>query len=99
METTPAMIAIAVATVEMVLEFTHHLGVQCTLHCQSESARGMSGPTAFDKERTTVGRKPSNAAKESELAIRDMIRRWMALRPHRRTHFRRKRVLPGGSAL
>ena len=33
------MIAIAVPRVETVLERTHHLRVQCTRHCQGESAR------------------------------------------------------------
>jgi hypothetical protein len=32
------MIAIAVPTVETVLEFTHHLRVQCTRHCRGDSA-------------------------------------------------------------
>lgn len=31
-------------------------------------------------------------ARESERALREMIRRWQALPPERRTHFLRKRV-------
>jgi hypothetical protein len=38
-------------------------------------------------------------ARENERAIRDMIRRWQALPPERRTNFLRKRVRPGGSTL
>ena len=38
-------------------------------------------------------------ALESERALREMIRRWQALPPHRRTNFLRKRVSRRGSAL
>jgi hypothetical protein len=31
-------------------------------------------------------------AREDERAVRDMIRRWQALPPERRTHFLRKRI-------
>ena len=41
-----------------------------------------------------VGRKEKLAAvaRESERGLRDMIRRWQALPPERRTNFLRKRV-------
>jgi len=35
---------------------------------------------------------------ETERALLDLIRRWQALPPERRTHFLRKRVGPRGSA-
>ena len=38
-------------------------------------------------------------ARESDRALRDMIRRWQALPPERRTNFLRKRLGPGRSAL
>jgi hypothetical protein len=38
-------------------------------------------------------------AKESERNLRDLIRRWQALPPARRTNFLRKRLGPGKSAL
>jgi hypothetical protein len=38
-------------------------------------------------------------ARESERALREMIRRWQALPPHRRTNFLRKRLPNSGSAL
>jgi hypothetical protein len=38
-------------------------------------------------------------ARESERALRDMIRRWQALPPARRTNFLRKRVGMRGSVL
>jgi hypothetical protein len=38
-------------------------------------------------------------ARESERNLRDMVRRWQALPPGRRTNFLRKRVAPGRSAL
>jgi hypothetical protein len=38
-------------------------------------------------------------ARESRRNLIEMIRRWQALPPHKRTHFLRKRVRPGGSAL
>jgi hypothetical protein len=37
--------------------------------------------------------------RESERALREMIRRWQALPPERRTQFLRKRIAPGRSAL
>ena len=38
-------------------------------------------------------------ARESRRNLIEMIRRWQALPPHKRTHFWRPRVRPGGSAL
>jgi hypothetical protein len=38
-------------------------------------------------------------ARENERAIDEMIRRWQALPPERRTHFLRKRLGVGQSAL
>jgi hypothetical protein len=38
-------------------------------------------------------------ARENERAVREMIRRWQALPPSRRTNFLRKRVAPGRFAL
>ena len=38
-------------------------------------------------------------ARESERNLRDMIRRWQALPPARRTNFLRKRLAPGRTAL
>jgi hypothetical protein len=35
---------------------------------------------------------------ENERALLDLIRRWQALPPERRTHFLRKRVVSRGSA-
>jgi hypothetical protein len=37
--------------------------------------------------------------KENERSLRDLIRRWQALPPERRTNFLRKRVGPGRTAL
>ncbi len=37
--------------------------------------------------------------RENERAVRDLIRRWQALPPSRRTNFLRKRVAPGRSTL
>ena len=41
----------------------------------------------------------SLVARESERALADMIRRWQALPPHRRTNFLRKRIGRRGSTL
>ena len=38
-------------------------------------------------------------ARENERATRDLIRRWRALPPERRTNFLRKRIAPGRTAL
>jgi len=38
-------------------------------------------------------------ARESDRALRELIRRWQALPPERRTHFLRRRVGQRGSAL
>ncbi|MEQ1758385.1 MAG: hypothetical protein ABL986_08720 [Vicinamibacterales bacterium] len=38
-------------------------------------------------------------AKESDRAIDEMIRRWQARPPSRRTNFLRKRIAPGRSVL
>jgi hypothetical protein len=47
------------------------------------------------------GRKKKLAAlaRESEHALRDMIRRWQKLPPHRHTNFLRKRVGIGSTAV
>jgi hypothetical protein len=45
------------------------------------------------------GRRRDALARENERATEDMIRRWQALPPERRTHFLRKRVGVGRSAL
>ena len=54
-------------------------------------------------KRTSAGsnrtRKLAAVKKESERALVDLIRRWQALPPNRRTNFLRKRVGSGGSAL
>ncbi|HEV2202098.1 MAG TPA: hypothetical protein VGR73_19945 [Bryobacteraceae bacterium] len=44
------------------------------------------------KKRITRKAKLEALKKESELALRDQIRRWLALPPDRRTNFLRKRV-------
>ena len=44
------------------------------------------------KKRVTRRQKLANLKKESDLAQRDQIRRWLALPPDRRTNFLRKRV-------
>ena len=44
------------------------------------------------KKRITRKAKLEALKKESDLALRDQIRRWLALPPDRRTHFLRKRV-------
>jgi hypothetical protein len=43
--------------------------------------------------------KAGRSRAESERALRDMIRRWQALPPSRRTNFLRKRIGPGRSVL
>jgi hypothetical protein len=44
------------------------------------------------KKRVTRKAKLEALTKESDLALRDQIRRWQALPPDRRTHFLRKRI-------
>jgi hypothetical protein len=44
-------------------------------------------------------RKLAALARESERVLRDMIRRWQSLPPHRRTNFLRRRTGARGSAL
>jgi hypothetical protein len=53
------------------------------------------------KRREQAGRKAKLAAvaRESERNVRDLIRRWQALPPGRRTHFLRKRVGTGRTTL
>jgi hypothetical protein len=51
------------------------------------------------KKSTARRRSLDAVARESERALRDMIRRWQALPPARRTNFLRKRIGRRGSAL
>jgi hypothetical protein len=51
------------------------------------------------KKRPTRKEKLAALVRESERGEREMIRRWQALPPSKRTHFLRKRVRPRGSAL
>jgi hypothetical protein len=51
------------------------------------------------KKRVTRQEKLEALKKESELALRDQIRRLLDLPPNRRTHFLRKRLEYGGSCL
>jgi hypothetical protein len=52
------------------------------------------------RKRTPTRRKTLNdLEKEGELILRDRIRRLLALPMHKRTHFLRKRLPSGGSAL
>src|SRR5216683_2100762 len=44
------------------------------------------------KKRVTRKAKLEALKKESDLALRDQIRRWLALPPDRRTHFLRRRL-------
>jgi hypothetical protein len=44
------------------------------------------------KKRVTRKAKLEALKIESDLALRDLIRRWQALTPDRRTHFLRKRI-------
>ena len=44
------------------------------------------------KKRVTRKAKLEALKKESDLALRDQIRRWQALPPDRRTNFLRKRI-------
>lgn len=44
------------------------------------------------EKRVTRKAKLEALKKESDLALRDQIRRWQALPPDRRTHFLRKRI-------
>lgn len=51
------------------------------------------------KKRRNRGAKLEALARENDRAVREMIRRWQALPPGRRTNFLRKRVGIGRTAL
>ena len=51
------------------------------------------------KQRPARRKTLNELEKESELALRDRIRRLLALPMHKRTYFLRKRLPSGGSAL
>jgi hypothetical protein len=51
------------------------------------------------RKRTTRAARLAALARESDRNLRELIRRWQALPPSRRTNFLRKRVAPGRTAL
>jgi hypothetical protein len=58
------------------------------------------GRALVDANLVRVARSRRDAlARENERAIDEMIRRWLAMPPERRTHFLRKRIGVGRSAL
>jgi hypothetical protein len=57
-----------------------------------DKGEGMKGQRKPLRKQSGRSRKLAAVARESERGLREMIRRWQALPPSRRTHFLRKRV-------
>jgi hypothetical protein len=74
-------------------------GVHLLVADRSDIVRSKKATGRAPKRRATRKEKLAALKLESELALRDQIRRLLALPPEKRTNFLRKRIGPGASCL